>query len=383
MNPLQKRRPHRARSDVFQVLFFIKMRSVLNQYKLVSKGNVLNTAQNILIKNNVTGGEEEILIPLNLPTFIVGSKNAGKSTVISALIAAEKLNDVYERIFYVYTDHVDSTLAETCHETLVRIPLDQSIAFISEYFKIKSEYMSWVKFLDHLYAAKLLNDELDLTDSNIRLDDMTTVYTDNIIDAYIRINLNINKKSKTTAPNSSASSSLDAAIKSAGQGSKGEKGPLQSPEAKILSHAQSFISKYSESFEVVVDGTTYYMNGLKFDQYDQLIIDDVGVAAPYLFPTSMNKSPLYKFLTISRHILLGTIIAGQDLQQLPKYARKEVNTFLFGVGLDITGIEYTNIPKNKQRDIMNVYPTVQQYNFLIYNGLNNAVTMLEMRDEET
>lgn len=363
------------------------MRSVLNQYKLVSKGNVLNTAQNILIKNNVTGGEEEILIPLNLPTFIVGSKNAGKSTVISALIAAEKLNDVYERIFYVYTDHVDSTLAETCHETLVRIPLDQSIAFISEYFKIKSEYMSWVKFLDHLYAAKLLNDELNLTDSNIRLDDMTTVYTDNIIDAYIRINLNINKKSKTSAPasasNSSVSSSLDAAIKKAGQGQKGEKGPLQSPEAKILSYAQSFISKYSESFEVVVDGTTYYMNGLKFDQYDQLIIDDVGVAAPYLFPTSMNKSPLYKFLTISRHILLGTIIAGQDLQQLPKYARKEVNTFLFGVGLDITGIEYTNIPKNKQRDIMHVYPTVQQYNFLIYNGLNNAVTMLEMRDEET
>lgn len=357
------------------------MRSVLNQYKLVSKGNVLNTAQNILIKNNVTGGEEEILIPLNLPTFIVGSKNAGKSTVISALIAAEKLNDVYERIFYVYTDHVDSTLAETCHETLVRIPLDQSIAFISEYFKIKSEYMSWVKFLDHLYAAKLLNDDLDLTDSNIRLDDMTTVYTDNIIDAYIRINLNINKKSKTTTP-TSASSSLDAAIKNAGQGQKGERGPLQSPEAKILSHAQSFISKYSESFEVVVDGTTYYMNGLKFDQYDQLIIDDVGVAAPYLFPTSMNKSPLYKFLTISRHILLGTIIAGQDLQQLPKYARKEVNTFLFGVGLDITGIEYTNIPKNKQRDIMNVYPNVQQYNFLIYNGLNNAVTMLEMRDEE-
>lgn len=354
--------------------------SVLNQYKLVSKGNVLNTAQNILIKNNVTGGEEEILIPLNLPTFIVGSKNAGKSTVISALIAAEKLNDVYERIFYVYTDHVDSTLAETCHETLVRIPLDQSIAFISEYFKIKSEYMSWVKFLDHLYAAKLLNDELNLTDSNIRLDDMTTVYTDNIIDAYIRINLNINKKSKTSDP--STSSSLDAAIKKAGQGQKGERGPLQSPEAKILSHAQSFISKYSESFEVVVDGTTYYMNGLKFDQYDQLIIDDVGVAAPYLFPTSMNKSPLYKFLTISRHILLGTIIAGQDLQQLPKYARKEVNTFLFGVGLDITGIEYTNIPKNKQRDISNVYPTVQQYNFLIYNGLNNAVTMLEMRDEE-
>lgn len=334
------------------------MKSVLNQYKFVSSGNALNAAQNIYIKNRETNEMEDILIPLNLPTFIVGSKNAGKSTVISALIAAEKMSDIYERIFYVYTDHVDSTLAETCHETLIRIPLEQSITFITEYFKIKSEYMSWVKFLDHLYLHKMLNDNLEMT-TDYKIADMTSVYTDNIIDAYIRVNININHNDKKQ---------------------KTDKKDDVSPELKILSHARAYISRYSKEFEIVIDGTTYYINGLHYDQYDQLIIDDVGVAAPYLFPSTMNKSPLYKFLTISRHILLGTIIAGQDLQQLPKYARKEINTFLFGVGLDISGIEYTNIPKNRQKEIQTLYPAIQQYNFLIYNGLNNAVTELEMRD---
>lgn len=351
------------------------MRSVLNQYKLVSSGNVLNVAQNILIKNNETGTDEEVMIPLNLPTFIVGSKNAGKSTIISALIAAEKMSDIYERIFYVYTDHVDSTLAETCHETLIRIPLDQSIAFITEYFKIKSEYMSWVKFLDHLYTAKILNDDLEPTNPNIKLEDMTSVYTDNIIDAYIRVNLNVNKKRKVEI-NENAK-----LFPSMNNNPMINRDALLSPEYKILSHAKSFINKYSDGFEIVIDGTTYYISGLRYDQYDQLIVDDVGVAAPYLFPSTMNKSPLYKFLTISRHILLGTIIAGQDIQQLPKYARKEMNTFLFGIGLDIQGIEFTNIPKNKQKEIMNIYPNVQQYDFLIYNGLNNAISMLEMRDD--
>lgn len=351
------------------------MRSVLNQYKLVSSGNVLNVAQNLLIRNNETGNDDEVMIPLNLPTFIVGSKNAGKSTVISALIAGEKLSGTYERIFYVYTDHVDSTLAETCHETLIRIPLDQSIGFITEYFKIKSEYMSWIKFLDHLYAAKMLDDNLTLTSPDIKLEDMVSVYTDNIIDAYIRSSININKKKRLQDP------LTDKVIPSLSNNPMVNRDSVLSPEFKILSHAQSFISKYSEGFEIVIDGTTYYITGLRYDQYDQLIIDDVGVAAPYLFPPTMHKSPLYRFLTISRHILLGTIIAGQDLQQLPKYARKEINTFLFGVGLDITGIEFTNIPKNRQKEIMNIYPNVQQYDFLIYNGLNNAVTMLEMRED--
>lgn len=336
------------------------MQNVLSKYRLISNGNSLNVGQNILID------DVDIGIPLNLPTFIVASKNGGKSTVISTLISAERKNDTYKRIIYIYTDHVDSTLAETCHETLIRVPLNQSIEFISEYFKIKSEFISWIKFLDHNFKAGNITNELTLANEKITISDLLRVYTDNIIDAYVRNTLNINKKKTTATPN--IYNNINPQV--LGQ-NETEPNP---PTTQILMNACYYIEKYRKRFEIIIDHTTFYIDGLEFNQYDQLIIDDVGVAAPYLFPSTQAKSPLYKFLTISRHILLGTIIAGQDILQLPKYARKEINTFMLGVGLDISTIETTNIPKNKQREISADYPSVKQYDFLLYNGLNNIIS---------
>lgn len=338
------------------------MQNVLSKYRLISSGNSLNVGQNILID------DVDIGIPLNLPTFIVASKNGGKSTVISTLISAERKNDTYKRIIYIYTDHVDSTLAETCHETLIRVPLNQSIEFISEYFKIKSEFISWIKFLDHNFKAGNITNELTLANEKITISDLLRVYTDNIIDAYVRNTLNINKKKTTATPN--IYNNVNPQVLGQNENTQ-EPNP---PTTQILMNACYYIEKYRKRFEIIIDHTTFYIDGLEFNQYDQLIIDDVGVAAPYLFPSTQAKSPLYKFLTISRHILLGTIIAGQDILQLPKYARKEINTFMLGVGLDISTIETTNIPKNKQREISADYPSVKQYDFLLYNGLNNIIS---------
>lgn len=353
--------------------------SPLSKYRVETKGNIFNMATNIWLDG------EDTNIPLNLPTFIVGSKNSGKSTIISALITAGRLNDIYKRIIYVYTDHVDTTLAEACHVALLRIPLESSIEFISKYFKIKSEFMSWTRFIDHLYINKLMTDELtlnleefkrlshemngsrsseSLSDSPPRRDEMVAimlnVYTDNIIDEYVRNSINQLNKQR---PIDNQPKSDDAKM---------------NPEYKILSYALSFIKRYSEPFDITIDDVKYHIDGLRFDQYDQLIIDDVGVAAPYLFPTTMRKSPLYKFLTISRHILLGTVISGQDIMQLPKYARKEVNTWLFGVGLDPEVIQQTPIPKNKQKEIEKVYDQIKQYDFVIYNGINNNINVMRL-----
>lgn len=314
----------------------------VRRYRNIGDGNPLNVAQNIFID------DEDTNIPKNLPTFIVGSKNAGKSTLISTLIKAEVDNSVYSRIIYIYTDHVDTTLAETCHETLIRVPLNHSIQFIKEYFKIKSEYMSWIKFID----KNKLNE-----DSNVPpISQLTAVYTDNTIDEYIRryLNVNIAKGSMERNPNAS-------------------KGP---PNVTIKNHAIEFVLKYSQPWEIQVEGVIYHLEGLLYDQYDQLIIDDVGVAASYLFPNSVQRSPLYPFLTISRHILLGTIIAGQDLLQLPKYARKEINTYLFGIGIDIFDIEKTNVPANKQQEVLKEFDRIQQYDFVFFNGVNNQVGYL-------
>lgn len=341
------------------------MRNVLSKYRIVSSGNELNVGQNILID------DVDIGIPLNLPTFIVASKNGGKSTIISTLISAERKNDTYKRIIYIYTDHVDSTLAETCHENLIRVPLDQAVQFITEYFKIKSEFISWIKFLDHNFRAGNITNELKIKSEEVTIADLLRVYTDNIVDSFVRNTLNINKKKTNETPNI-----YDLVRKKAYDRSKDDR--YNPPTTQLVMQACQYIEKYRKKFELIIDDTTYYIEGLEFNQYDQLIIDDVGVAAPFLFPTTQAKSPLYRFLTISRHILLGTIIAGQDILQIPKYTRKEINTYMFGVGIDITTIETTNIPKNRQREIMADYPSVKQYDFLLYNGLNNAVSYFSL-----
>lgn len=337
------------------------MSNPLSKYRTIPQGNSLFAFQNIVIDG------EEIDIPKNVPTFIIGSKNAGKSTIISTLIAAEKMNNVYSRIIYVYTDHVDSTLAETCHETLIRVPVHHAEQFIINFFKIKTEYLCWVHFLSKNYEAGLLTNDFKLAHDKVTLDSLLRVYTDNVTDAFVRNSLNINKlNSEAVSVNVyNQMCPLSATV--------------QSPDIKIrainklLNHAVEYIAKYSKRFDFTIDGTTYYIDGLAYNQYDQLIIDDVGVAAPYLFPTRACRSVLYRYLTASRHILLGTIIAGQDLLQLPKYVRKEINTFLFGVGIDIETVKTTQIPSNIQHEIINEYPGLKQYDFLLYNGINNAV----------
>lgn len=327
----------------------------IKTYKNVGNGNPLNVAQNIFID------DEDINIPKNLPTFIVGSKNAGKSTIISTLIKAESANETYKRIIYIYTDHVDTTLAETCHEKLIRVPLKHAIQFIKEYLKIKAEYMSWIHFIE----ANNLDSDSEPPDIHT----LTKVYTDNIIDDYIRNNLNINTPKTKDVPAS--------LIDTISRHSIIENENKNTPQNKIKEYAIQFVLKYSESFDLNIDHVIYHIEGLRYDQFDQLIIDDVGVAAPYLFPHAISKSPIYPYLTISRHVLLGTIIAGQDTLQLPKYARKEMNTYLFGVGIDITDAEKTNIPKNKQEEIQKMYINLKQYDFIIYNGINNSLIYLD------
>lgn len=327
----------------------------IKTYKNIGSGNPLNVAQNICIDG------EDINIPKNLPTFIIGSKNAGKSTIISTLIKAESANDTYKRIIYVYTDHVDTTLAETCHEKLIRVPLKHAIQFIKEYLKIKAEYMSWIHFIE----ANNLDSDSEPQD----IHQLTKIYTDNIIDEYIRNNLNINTPKAMDVPAAKMDSVAKKAIL--------EGDNKSTPSFRIKEYAIHFVLKYSDSFDLNIENVIYHIEGLRYDQFDQLIIDDVGVAAPYLFPTTVGKSPIYPYLTISRHVLLGTIIAGQDTMQLPKYARKEMNTFLFGVGIDITDIDKTNIPKNKQEEIQKLYQNLKQYDFIMYNGINNTINYLD------
>lgn len=286
----------------------------MKEYKIDSKSNALTLPQNIRLKDS------DSLIPKNLPTFIIGPKGIGKSTLISTILNGCSAESVYTRIFYVYADHVDSTIADACKATLIRIPLPDSPQVLGEYFSIKTKFMSYVKLMIKLDGNWPSN-----------VSDLMKVYTDNVIDECVKLhNGNVRE---------------------------------------ILTDISEFILKYSQPFSV---SDHVRVEGLTEEQYDLVVIDDVAVAAPYLFPTSVNRSPIYSYLTICRHLLTGFIIAGQDLMQLPKYVRKEINTWVF---FKVTADDLTNVPikASAKEEIKRLGRGLKTHNLIIYNGVTDKV----------
>lgn len=290
----------------------------LKKYKVINKSNKLTEPQNIIID------KQDTMIPRNLPTFIVGPKGIGKSTLISTILNGSVDNNIYERIFYVYADHVDSTIAESCKALLIRIPLASSPQLLSEYFSIKTKYISYMKLISCVKTLPKTTEEL------------MKCYTDNVIDELVR---------------------------------------QHSGRVKdILQACIDYVNRYSEPFNLSDD---IRVTGLSSTQYDLVVIDDVGVAASYLFPTSVNKSPLYSYLTICRHIMTGFIIAGQDTMQLPRYARKEINTWVFFkvIEEDLSNI---TIKAGAKDQIKRLGKTLKQHSFIVYNGVTDKVIVSDL-----
>lgn len=320
---------YKGYSMVYAIIFMPTQMSWLKRYKVIGKSNELTQPQNIKLDGVDT------LIPLNLPTFIVGPKGIGKSTLISTILNGAADKNVYERIFYVYADHVDSTIAEACKALLIRIPLPQSPQLLAEYFSIKTRFMSYTKLRDALMHKGYGKDEKW---KSMSLDDLMGTYTDNVIDELIRQH---NGKVKD-----------------------------------ILNAIASFIKTYSKPFELGDDGKVR-VSGLDDKQYDLVVIDDVGVAASYLFPTSVNKSPLYSYLTICRHIMTGFIIAGQDTMQLPRYARKEINTWVFFKVIP-EDLDNITVKVSTREQIRRYGKALAKHQFIVYNGVLDRVQVMEL-----
>lgn len=293
--------------------------SWLKKYKLINKANKLTVPQNIMIDN------QDTLIPKNLPTFIIGPKGIGKSTLISTILNGSSAEQTFERIFYVYVDHVDSTIAETCKASLIRIPLQDAPQLLEDYFRIKTKYISYMKLLDKV------KDEFPKT-----IKELMEKYTDNVIDETVR-QYNGNVKD-------------------------------------ILQACYNFVMRYSSPFTL---NDNVRVAGLGTEQYDMVVIDDVAVAADYLFPTNVNKSPIYSYLTISRHIMTGFIIAGQDTMQLPRYARKEINTWVFFKVLE-EDLKNITVKASIRDQLKRLGKNLKEHSFIVYNGVTDKVTVMEL-----
>lgn len=268
-------------------------------------------------------------IPRNMTTCICGKKGSGKTTLLRSIIETCYKHKIFKHIYFIYANSIDDDMPSY----IIRIPVAKAEDFIDELLMCKSLYNSYNKFIEKINIGKLDKKSL------ISADDFLREYTDNVIyqDNINTINSRLNDKDKIT---------------------------------KIIKRGYDIMKTYGKSFtiqDVLVDG-------FKFDDNDCIVIDDIAIAAPILFK-SIQKSRLYKYFTLTRHINTAIILSGQDIKQVPAPIRREItcwllssNTIIEPLRGIISNYAYDEIEKQQQK--------LKDFEFVVYNDIEQEINTI-------
>ena len=268
----------------------------------------------------------------NVPLAIIGDKGSGKTTMIKALI--ETIHSVKENgfvsIYYIYTT---LSLDLELPEYVVCIDINRAESFLTSLFEIKSIYNSYVVFFDKLQKSRLL-DRID--DENDKKLARVLSLADNEI---IRYNQEVVNSGADTA------AVVD----------------------KIIETGERLVKKFSKPFSL----DSVRIPAMRKDQRDCIIIDDVAIAGKLLFK-SLKDNDIYEYLTLSRHMRLLVIFAGQQVEQLPKPIRREIMTWMFSRNTSLSLLDGV-ISLNARKRIEEVQGRLKRYEFVVYNAYDDYV----------
>ena len=305
-------------------------KAINNQVSKQSK-NKYSTINNIKIDN------EDTHIPINLPSAIIADKGSGKTTLLKTIMQESFKNKQFNHIYFIFSS---LTWDEELPSYIIKINIDIAESFLSKYFNIKSLYISYSNFiikLNELDASKLnfvqsLNSFLEACDNNISkefnseityLTDCSTHYNKD----YTKDKLN----------------------------------KIEDIINKIINSANKFITTYSKDF---------YIDNIKVDKInkndrDLIVIDDIAIASKVLFK-QMKDSTIYQYLTLTRHMRLCILFSGQQIDQIPKFIRREIMCWIFSKNTSIELLDgvlnkhiLNRINENKNK--------LLRYEFLLYN----------------
>lgn len=281
-----------------------------------------NNVSNIMINN------EDTNIPINLPTAIIGEKGSGKTTLIKALIETTNKN-VFNHIYFIYSS---LTSDQVLPPNIVRVDVNDASEFLGMLFEAKSIFNSYISFFRSLDFTVLqrLYDDGKLTEADIMK------YVDNNIIKYNKQIIN----------------------------------SIQSPFEKIdsvINTGTKIISRFSRPFNI----GNVRIEGLRYDERDAVIIDDIAIAAKILFK-QIKDNPIYEYLTLTRHMRLFILFAGQQVEQIPKSLRREIMCWLFAKN---TNLELLNgvLQKSTIQKIEQKQEQIGRYEFVIYNLVDGVI----------
>lgn len=271
--------------------------------------------------NNIMIDKEDTNIPNNLPVAIIGDKGSGKSTMIKAIMKSTHDNNTFDHIYFIYSS---LSWDEELEPYITKIDVNNCDEFLANLFEIKTIFNSYVKFFEKMNKKKY-NDN-----NNKKLLDTFLSECDNNI---IKYNQNIINKG------------LEAHV----------------VIDKIIDIGDKIITKFSKDFYI----GNVKINGLRKDERDAIIIDDIAIAAKILF-RQIKDNPLYEYLTLTRHMRLFILFSGQQVEQIPKALRREIMCWLISKN---TNLEMLNgvLQKQTLANIYNKQLQLQKYEFVLYN----------------
>lgn len=284
--------------------------------------NKIADTKDINRTSNIVIDKVDTHIPMNLPTAIIGEKGSGKTTLIKAIIELTN-KKVFNNIYLIYSP---LTTDQVFPPDIIKIDVNDSAEFLQKLFKIKSIFNSYYKFFTSL-SFKALEEAYNygkLTERDIMK------HVDNNIVKFNKDSLN-----KITDP----TVKLDI----------------------ILNNGKEILKKFSRPFFI----DRYQMNGFKFNDRDAVIIDDIAIASKIMF-NSVKEDFFYQYLTLTRHMRLFILFAGQQLEQIPKKYRREIMCWIISKNTnlemlkDILTRETVNNIHEKQFEL-------KPYEFVLYN----------------
>ena len=272
--------------------------------------------------SNIVIDKVDTHIPMNLPTAIIGEKGSGKTTLIKAIIELTN-KKVFNNIYLIYSP---LTTDQVFPPDVIKIDVNDSATFLQKLFKIKSIFNSYYKFFTSL-SFKALEEAYNrgkLTERDIMK------HVDNNIVKFNKDSLN----------------------------------KIADPTVKldiILNNGKEILKKFSKPFFI----DRYQMNGFKFNDRDAVIIDDIAIASKIMF-NSVKEDFFYQYLTLTRHMRLFILFAGQQLEQIPKKYRREIMCWIISKNTNLEMLKDI-LTRETVYKIHDKQEELKPYEFVLYN----------------
>lgn len=281
-------------------------------------------------KNIVINGHDTY-IPNNVPVALIGDKGSGKTTLIKSLMKLTYENKVFQHIFFIYSS---ITWDEELPPYVIRVDVNDADEFLGILFETKAIYNSYYKFFKSLDFKKLeaLADKGDLKEEDF------TQYVDNNI---IKYNKDIfNSKMD-------ANHKLD----------------------KVISVGEKILKTFSKQFRI----GNVTIDGLKANDMDAVIIDDIAIAAKILF-RQIKDNPIYEYFTLTRHMKLFILLAGQQIEQIPKSLRREMMCWIVSKNTNLELLDGV-LSKATRIRIEQEQDRLKQYEFVVFNTIDGSINI--------